>query len=171
MSTGAKFDTRLLIYQSLLEIPAQVMMVDTYERLGERDVKSYIAMALLGVGSSIACVKLAGMLYENLHKDSLQGSPDTEYYISPFAAHTYDAEFSAYNHSVSSRGGQEHPLSDFLREAPAYSKNYIQLSSAQIAAKCAYGTLQADTKNPLIALLYGMSQPLGVILKDAGVVK
>ena len=171
MSKGSRFDSRLFLYQSLLELPAQVLMLDIYEKLGERDTASYAVMTLLNAGSAIACVKLGSALYETLHKKDISGSSDTEYYVSPFVAHTYDAEFTAYENNVNSGNGQGNPLAEFLDRSPAYSKRYMQLSYAQLAAKSAYGAMSASTSNPLAAVAYGVSQPLCVLLKDAGVLK
>lgn len=171
MSRGPRFDSRLFLYQSLLGLPAQVLMLDTYEKLGEKNTKTYAAMALLNVGSAIACVKLGSKIYDILHKGDISGTPGTEYYVSPFVAHTYDTEFRAYENNVNSGSGQDNPLAELLEASPAYSKAYMQLSYAQFAAKVAYGAMTADTSNPLTALAYGASQPVCVLLKDAGALK
>ena len=162
-----KFDTRLFLYQSLLEIPAQVVMHDMYLRTGARDVKTYGIMSLVNLGSYLICLKGAQAIYSTLHGDVQD--PGTAYYVSPVAEHTYNVSFERYKNDVQP-GGQD-PLKEYLESANAYSKGYMDVAVTAGAARIGYGTITSESKNPLYALMYGITQPLCVTMEDAGVLK
>lgn len=163
-----RYDARLFLYQSLLEIPAQVIMHDMYKRAGVRDVRTYGVMSIVGLGSYVACLKLGQAIYNTIHKGA-QPDPNTEYYVSPVTEHTYNVGFEQYKHNV--QPGADDPLKEYLSQANGYSKKYMDLVTTSGAARIGYGTIVADTKNPLYALAYGLTQPLCVTMEDAGVLK
>lgn len=162
-----RYDARLLIYQALLEVPAQVLLLDAYQRLGEKNAKSYGAMALLGLGSSIMSKFLAEQIYSRVHKPE----PGGKYFVSPLTAHTYDIAYENYINRVHSQSSQEPPPDNILKSANAYSKTYMDIATVSSLTKFTYGTLSSESSNPLYALLYGVTQPMSVILKDQGRLK
>ena len=89
--------------------------------------------------------------------------------MSPITEHTYNVGFEQYKHNV--QPGADDPLKEYLRQANGYSKKYMDLVTTSGAARIGYGTIVADTKNPLYALAYGLTQPLCVTMEDAGVLK
>lgn len=167
---GPSYDARLLLYQSLAEIPAQVLMLETYRNIGQKDPKVYGMMALLNLGSYLASVKIGQSIFKTLH--STEASPETPYFVSLFTEHSYNVSFEKYKNNVhaGSAGGSD-PLAEYLSSAPAYSKTYMDMAVLSSAAKISYGLVSSESKNPLYALLYGLTQPLCVMLDDAGVLK
>ena len=162
-----RYDIRLFLYQSLLEIPAQVVMHDLYLRTGAKDIRTYGVMSLVNLGSYLICLKGAQAIYNTLHSDTQD--PSVPYYVSPVVEHTYNVSFEHYMNDV--QPGGDDPLKAYLQSANAYSKGYMDASVATGAARIGYGTISSDSKNPLYALAYGISQPLCVTLEDAGVLK
>ena len=162
------YDARLYLYQALIDLPAQVLMHDMYKRTGTRDVKTYGIMTLVGLGSSLMSLKGGQVIYDTLHKNE-QPDANTEYFVSPITEHTYNVNFERYKHNVQP-GGQD-PLKKYLDNATSYSKGYMDLATTSIFGRAAYGTLSADTSNLAYALLYGLTQPLCVILEDSGKIK
>ena len=162
-----RYDARLLIYQALFEVPAQVLLLDAYRQMGKENAKSYSAMALLGIGNTILCKYLAESIYDRIHKSSTDGT----YYMSPLTAHTYDVAYENYINKVHSENAQSRTPDQVLKSATGYSKTYMDIAAVSSAAKTAYGTLSSRSSNPLYAVLYGLSQPLCVILEDQGALK
>jgi len=162
------YDVRLYLYQALIDLPVQVLMHDMYKRAGAGDFATYSVMTLVGLGSALMSLKGGQVVYDLLHEDA-RPDPNTEYFVSPITEHTYDVNFERYKHNVQP-GGQD-PLKKYLDDATSYSKGYMDLATASIFGRVAYGTISADTRNPAYALLYGLTQPLCVILEDSGKLK
>ena len=150
-----------------MEVPTQVLLLDAYQRLGEKNAKSYGIMALLGLGSSLMNKFLAEQIYNRVHTSDLGG----RYFVSPLTAHTYDVAYENYINRVHSESPQEASPDNVLKSANAYSKTYMDIATVSSIAKFTYGTLSSQSSNPLYALLYGITQPMSVILKDQGKIK
>lgn len=162
-----RYDARLLIYQAVLEVPAQVLLLDAYRQMGKEDVKSYSAMALLSFGSSTICKYFAEKAYDRIHSHNTNGT----YYMSPIAAHSYDVAYENYINNVHSDAPQGRTPDQILKSATGYSKTYMDIAAVSSAAKLAYGTIASGSSNPLKAALYGLTQPMCVILEDQGKLK
>ena len=166
-----KFDIRLLLYQSILELPVQVVMLDIYNRLPPKEAQTYLAMAALNIGSYFGCLRLAQTIYEGIHKN--QASKDsTTYYVSPLAEHRYNVAYENYTHNVQAGTDPSRtPLDDILENNPAYSKAYMDSSVLAYSAKSTYGALNSPYQSYIGSILYGLSQPLCVLLEDSKNIK
>jgi len=164
------YDLRLLVYQTLLEIPAQVLAAETYEKLGKGKFSSYLAMGILGVGASLACAKLGRGAYLLLHGDkALERQPDLTYYVSPLTEYLVTHNFKEGLSLTSSQVVALERSKRLLEDAPAYSKGYMQAAYTSAFGKLAYSTAASPQRNTVLKVLYGVSQPLGVVLKDQGI--
>ena len=159
------YDARLLLYQTLFELPAQVLMYDLYRSVNSEEKKAltYGVMALVNLGSKFISLKGGQLIYNALHKESPTGG---EYYTSPITEHTYNVAFERYKHNV--QPGGENPLEQYLSNSTAYSKRYMDLAFMAEFARVSYSALSANTRNPLYAITYGLTQPLCVVLEDNG---
>jgi hypothetical protein len=144
-------------------------MHDIYKRAGVQDPKTYAVMTLINLGSYLACQKVGQTVYDLLHGDT-DYSPDTSYFISPIAAHNFDVGFDRYANNVQASDSQN-PMQKYLDRLPSYSEGYMNSVVTMTSAKIGYGTVMSKSKNPLVALAYGVSQPLAVLLEDAGQLK
>lgn len=165
-----KYDAKLFLYQSLLEIPMQVALLETYRQLDEKNFKVYGIMALLNLGGYLASVRIAQAIYDQLH--TVSDDPNTSYFVSPFTEHSYNIAFEKYKDNVQSNGTEAgSSLNSYLEKAPAYSKMYMDLAAVSSAARVGYGFISSQSNNPLVALLYGLTQPISVVMDDAGLLK
>ena len=155
------YDAKLIPYQVAFEVVAQVMMYDLYSKLDQKALSSYAVMGLLNAGASLGTVELSKAVYRLFHDES-ERDLNTEYFVSPITKGVYD-----FNLKQSSSGKSKEILDTILRQAPAYSKTNMNLFYTSVAAKSTYGFLNAPPKmNSFLKALYGISQPLAVILKD-----
>tara|TARA_B100001057_G_scaffold491261_1_gene581119 strand:- start:1118 stop:1630 length:513 start_codon:yes stop_codon:yes gene_type:complete len=161
------YDLRLLMYQTLLEIPAQVLAAETYEKMGKGRFSSYLAMSVLGIGASLACAKLGRGAYQILHGDkALEREPGTPYYVSPLTEYLVTHNFKEGESLTADNISALERSKKLLEDAPAYSKGYMQAAYTSVFGKVAYSTAASEQSNLFLKVLYGVSQPLGVVLKD-----
>ena len=161
------YDARLIIYQTLFDIPAQVLMYDLYRSVNSEENKAltYGVMALVNLGSKFISLKGGQLVYSALHGNV--APTDGEYYTSPITEHTYNVAFERYKHNVQS-SESKNPLDQYLSNSTAYSKRYMDLAFMAEFARISYSTLSANTQNPILAIAYGLTQPLCVVLEDNG---
>ena len=57
-------------------------------------------------------------------------------------------------------------LNEKVQNEPIYSEKYMQISWLLAAAKITYATIENPIQNPLGKLLYGLTQPTAVVLRD-----
>lgn len=166
--TTQNYDVRLGLYQTLFEVPSQVLISEVYEKLGKGKPSSYAVCSLLGIGAFLGSLSAAKLTYELIHgAEGLKADPDTNYYVSPLAEYLHDYNIKAYeNASPENKNKYLQASTDILKQAPAYSQTYMSLAYCALATKSAYGTLNSGQTNPLYALLYGLSQPVSVLLAD-----
>jgi len=165
-----KYDIRLLLYQSIAEIPFQVLMLDLFEKMEKRRA-TYAALALVNLGVSIASLKLGRGVYSLFHDAQIPQNPNDRYYVAPTSQYLYTHNKKQVD-SIPKEHREEYLefLNRVLAQAPAYSKAYLELQFGAFAAKTAFGAgayLQ-NSPSPAYALLYGLTQPLSVILKEGG---
>jgi len=167
MTVGKRYDTKLLAYQGVLEIPFQVMMYDLYGKL-QPNSSTYAAMSILNLGLWTLNQKISAELYNAMHPTSPQKNID--YYVSFLTEYNYKhLEKNTVNIPIGDRNDYSKKTNQILVQAPAYSKGYFDGKLGAYALKSAYGTLvnYNKSKNALGSLAYGLSQPLAVILRDA----
>lgn len=167
MSTGPRYDTKLIAHQAVSELPLQVLMYELYGKLPQTP-SAYVAMGLVGLGSTIIADKAGEALYRSLQEPSATRGVD--YYVSKRSEWTH-------NHLISDAEKQPHlraqalkkRANDILAQAPAYSSNYHKVRWGLFAAKSTAGALvsYSRTGNLLGAVLYGVTQPLAVIVEDS----
>jgi hypothetical protein len=166
------FDSRLLIYQALLAIPSEVLMLEIYDRIQTKDANTYSVMSLLNLGSYIGSLAIAKGLYHALHKDSPIRKEDHAFYLSPLSEYLYSNQLKRIQkEEVFKKGSKEDKLNERMAKEPVYSEKYMQLAWSLYGLKTAYATMNSPVKNPLGKLLYGLTQPLAVTLKDSGAIK
>ena len=167
------YDLRLLVYQTLLDLPVQVLAAETYEKLGKGRTSAYIAMSLLGIGATLASAKLGRGVYRVLHgENGLQAQPNTKYYVSPLTEYLVSHNAKVDSNALTKEKIQSLEKSlALLKDAPAYSSRYMQTAYSLGLAKVLFATLAspAQIDRSYMRLLYGVTQPLGVVLKDQGV--
>jgi hypothetical protein len=163
------YDLRLLMYQTLLEVPTQVLAAETYEKLGKGRFSSYLAMTVLGVGSSLACAKLGRGAYQLIHGEkALERQQNTTYYVSPLTEYLVSHNFKGGASLTPGQIAAQERSKRLLEDAPAYSKGYMQAAYTSTFGKFAYATAASPASHAALKVLYGVSQPLGVVFKDQG---
>ena len=83
------YDSKLLMYQALLSIPTEVLMLEIYDKIDQKDTNTYAAMSLLNIGSYFATLGLAKaytILYIKIH---LLTRPLLKIIICPLLRATY----------------------------------------------------------------------------------
>lgn len=166
------FDTRLLIYQALLAIPAEVLMLEIYDKIEKKDANTYSVMSLLNLGSYVGSLAIAKGVYHALHKDDAISKDDTVFYLSPLSDYLYASQLKQIEKGeVFEKGSKEDKLNERMLKEPRYSEKYMQTAWTLYGLKSAYSTMQSPIENPLGKLLYGLTQPLAVTLRDSGVLK
>lgn len=167
------YDSKLYLYQGLIDLPLQVLMLDIYDKIGHKQLESYLAMAVLGLGSSLLSDKLGKGMYHTIHRNSVNTPQQgTRYYSDLRTKHFYDHTVSSITKEVPKKQDilQEQAL-EILKQAPAYSENYTKIWWGGWAASTTYKTLSAQKSNIVYDILYGLTQPLSVALKDSGKLK
>lgn len=163
------YDSRLFIYQALLEIPAQVLMLDLYDKLDDLSKAKYPIMSTVNLGSSLLTLMAAKALYSTIHSSFI---PDkgSRFYISPTSKYLYDKVQDDIINSPSRVIDQKAKNLEFILDSSdAYSENYYNLTYGYLGSKFAYSFMESSQiQNPLLRSLYALSQPLSVILKDNG---
>lgn len=173
MKMSEYYDSKLYLYQGLIDLPLQVLMLDIYDKIGHKQLESYLAMAALGLGSSLLSEKLGKGVYHTLHPTSVNTPQQgTRYYSDLRTKYFYDYTVSSIAKEVPKKQDilQEQAL-EILKQAPTYSENYTKLWWGIWAASTTYKTLSAQKNNVLYDILYGLTQPLSVALKDNGTLK
>jgi hypothetical protein len=170
------YDLRLLIYQGLVSLPIEVLMLDTYSTLKEKDFKSYLAMGLLNAGSTLACLELGKVLYGLFHDTHLENRDvlDVELYASPinFTHYKYFTKDWRDTDLFKAQGTpKDDKLLQYLDSQPSFTDAYMKAVYGIYGAKVGYGAGVAPTSNVLGKALYALSQPLAVILRDSGKIK
>jgi len=167
------YDARLLLYSEILNVPLQVLMLDVYNKLGKKNINAYAAMSVLGFGSQVLSAKLGQSIFRGVHKDTLYlPKESTNYYADLRTRYFYD-------HIVKGIYKSSHKKQDILLEeaqqilssAPLFSEGYAQAMWALGAAYVSYKTLSANKGNIVYDLIYGLTQPICVVLKDNGTLK
>jgi hypothetical protein len=162
------YDSQLFAYQALLSIPAEVLMLEIYDRMDQKDNNTYAAMSLLNIGSYFATLGLAKSIYSAIHQNTPIDKASTgNYYLSPFTYYLYGKQTKQNKNSdVFEKGKRQDRLNDKVQSEPAYSERYMQIAWLLYAAKTTYATIESPIENPLGKLLYGLSQPISVMLRD-----
>ena len=167
------YDARLMLYRGIVEIPLQVLMLDVYNKLGKKDINTYATMSLLGIGSALLSEKLGQSLFRGLHRNSVhEPLENTEYYTDLKTKYFYD-------HTVKGISKKSLKQQDLLQEeaqlilssAPLFSKGYLQAHWALAASNASFKILSAKKGNILYDVIYGLSQPMCVALKDSKKIK
>jgi hypothetical protein len=167
MSIGLRYDTRLIAYQGLLEIPLQVLMYDVYKKL-DPNFTTYATMSLLNLGAWALNHKISTQMYYALHNTAPQ--KNTPYYVSFMTEYNYNhLKNNTDKIPISDRAEYTKKVDAILKQAPAYTQRTLDLQMGAYALKSAYGALVKynQSKNAIGSLAYGLTQPLAVILKDA----
>lgn len=167
------YDSKLYFYQGFINLPMQVLMLDIYEKIGEKQFESYLAMSALGLGSYLLSERLAKGLYNTIHKDSVH-TPEAgvRYYSDLRTKHFYDHTVKTIAREIPKKQDilQEQAL-EILKQAPAYSEGYTNMWWGAWSALATYKSLSAKKQNILYDILYGLTQPICVALKDEGTLK
>lgn len=163
------YDSQLLAYQAVLSIPMEVLMLEIYDRIEDKDANTYATMSLLNLGSYFATLGLAKSIYNAIHQNSsLDKTITGNYYHSPFTSYLYKKQTKHNEDSeIFEKGKLQDQLNDKVQREPVYSEKYMQLLWLLGAAKATYGTIESPIQNPIGKLLYGLSQPTSVILRDS----
>ena len=165
-----KYDIRLLLYQSIVDIPFQILMLDLFEKMEKRPA-TYTALAAINLGTAIASLKLGRGVYNLLHDAQTPQNPNEKYYVAPTSQYLYNHNIKQVDQIPKDRREEYVKFLDkVLAQAPAYSKGYLNVVSGAFAMKAAFGAASYLQKSPhpVYALLYGLTQPLSVVLKEGG---
>lgn len=168
---GHRYDTKLAMYQGLLEIPIQVAMYDIYKKL-EPNTTTYASMALLNAGAWFLNQKLSANVYNSMHSTS--PSQNTDYYVSFLTEYNYNhLQENKKNIPISEQNEYTRNVDSILRQAPAYTNSVFDLQIGAYVLKSTYGALVKynQSKSVLGALAYGLTQPLAVVVKDSRMLK
>lgn len=162
------YDSRLLAYQTLLSIPVEVFMLEIYDRMDQKDINTYAAMSLLNMGSYFATLGVAKTLYSSIHKNEpLDKTLAQNHYLSPFSNYLYGKQTKQNQNSpITEKGKLQDHLNEKIQHEPTYSERYMQTAWLMFAAKTTYATIKSPFQNPFGKLLYGLTQPVSVILRD-----
>lgn len=167
-----KYDAKLLIYQLLTQVPCEVLMLETYRKLKNTNDYEYLAMALLNLGVNLGTLMTSRLLYDSLHKGA---NLDEKYYTSFFADYMYSHNLKKVdNLPYHERDRQEMRVTEALKQSPSYSGTYWNTLFTCYGLKTAYSTKVALNNNKmslLKSIAYGLTQPLAVVLDDAGELK
>jgi hypothetical protein len=167
MSTGPRYDTKLIAHQAVSELPLQVLMYELYGKLPQT-TSAYVAMGLIGLGSTIVSDKAGEALYRALQEPSAE--PGEDYFVSKRAEWTYNHLVAHSQTQPPQRALELKKRADHvLAQAPAYTETYHRVRWGLFAAKCTAGAMMtySRTGSLLGAVLYGLTQPLAVIVKDS----
>ena len=162
------YDSKLLAYQALLSVPTEVLMLEIYDRIDQKDANTYAVMSLLNIGSYFATLGLAKSIYNAIHKNTSTDKTLTEnYYLSPFTNYLYNKQ-TKHNESstIFEKGKLQDRLNEKIQNEPVYSEKYMQISWLLYAVKTTYATIENPIQNPFGKLLYGLTQPTSVVLRD-----
>jgi hypothetical protein len=148
-------------------------MLDVYNKLGKKNINSYATMSVLGLGSRILSEKLGQSLFRGLHRETLyHPEENTKYYVSLTTRYFYDHTVKGiYKSSPKKQDILHEEAQQILGSAPLFSEMYVQSAWALDAANVSYKTLSANKGNFIYDLIYGLTQPLCVALKDNGTLK
>lgn len=167
------YGSKLYFYQGFINLPMQVLMLDIYGKIGEKRFESYLAMSALGLGSYLLSERLAKGLYSTIHKDKVH-TPETgvRYYSDLRTKQFYDHTINKISREIPKKQDilQEHAL-EILKQAPAYSEGYTNMWWGALSALTAYKSLSAKKENIFYDIVYGLTQPICVVLKDEGILK
>lgn len=170
-----QFDIKLLIYQSLISIPTQVALLGVYDKLPQKHTNTYLVMALLNAGALSMQNILGKELYSFFHSTSstnqLTIAPESRFY-SPITNFNYRfMEDIIKSLPPSLQAKAKSKLLKSLEKEAIYSENYLNLAMLLFSAYSTFGVLNAPQSNPLAKLLYGITQPTAIVLKDSGKIK
>lgn len=165
--TTNRFDTKLLAYQALLSVPTQVLILDIYDKIEVKDANTYMMMSLLNLGAALGTAAVAKSIYSRIHKDAKYDN--TDFHLSPLSQYIYSRHRAdIQEQALFNQGAQNAKLDEMVEREPAYSTGYMQAVYSTYGAKAAYATLNSPLANPFAKLLYGLSQPLSIVLRDSG---
>jgi len=169
-----KYDSKLLIYQLLTQIPCEVLMLEVYRKIKETNDYSYLAMALLNLGVNLGTLMVSRGVYDTLHKDPSLKKED-KYYTSFFSDYMYHYNMKKLEKlPYHQRDKQEIEITKALKSSPSYSETYWNTLFACYGLKAAYST-NVGRKNKGLSVFksiaYGLTQPLAVVLDDEGKLK
>lgn len=169
------FDVKLLIYQSLIAIPTQVALLGVYEKLPQKSTNSYITMSLLNLGALSMQNILSKELYNLFHATSSTNEssipPEARFY-SPLTNFNYSFAYETIQTlPPSMQANAKAKLLKLLEKEPVYSENYLDIALLLFTAYSTFGFLNAPQNNLIGKLLYGLTQPTSVVLKDSGKIK
>jgi len=165
------YDARLLLYQGLISLPLEILMLDTYSTLKQKEFKSYLLMGALNIGTTISALELGKILYAYFHETNVENlaSKDVDVYISPIRASHY-AYFtnSKSTSNIHLQPKREDKLLQKIQDAPLFTEAYMNLVYTLFGVKVGYGLGASSSPNIFSKALYALSQPLAVTLKDSG---
>ena len=124
------YDSKLLMYQALLSIPTEVLMLEIYDKIDQKDTNTYAAMSLLNIGSYFATLGLAKSIYNSIHKNTSTDKTLTEnYYLSPFTSYLYHKQTKQNESSaIFEKEKLQDQLNEKVQNEPIYSEKYMQIS-------------------------------------------
>ncbi len=163
------YDSKLIAYQAILSIPTEVLMLEIYDKMVQKDANTYAAISLLNIGSYFATLGVAKSIYNAIHKSTSTDKPLNEnYYLSPFTNYLYSKQ-TKHNESATifEKGKLQDRLNEKVQNETAYSEKYMQASWLWYAAKITYATIESPIQNPVGKVLYGLTQPLSIVLRDS----
>lgn len=165
------YGTKLLMYQLLIAVPSEVLLLEVYDKLTPKDPKSHLAMAALNLGSIAFTLGASKGLYNIFHKADPKSNLDTRY-LSPLTEYAYRSSKSLVEDTRrSERASLKAKLEKLRASENTFSETYMESATTLYGLKTGYGTYHAPYKNILAKALYGASQPISVILKDSGTLK
>jgi len=168
-SKNQHFDSRMLMYQSMVNMPLQYAQLSLYDDLEDIGAQKYVCTALTNAGSMLLSTKAAKDIYTWLYGQQ-QAAPDTSYMVSPFTEYLYDhTKNNLKSVHPSLRQNVRDSAKSFLEESPKYSLTYSNTIVATYVCSAILGIAVAKNKlkmSPIAAVLYGLTQPTSIILKD-----
>jgi len=164
------FDSRLLIYQTLAATPLQILQLALYDDLKDLGDSKYIAVALTNLGSSLLSFRAAKDIYSWVY-GAENAQKGTTYMVSPFTEYLFDYTKNNWlNVHPIERNELRKAADDLLATAPKYSASYVNTNIAFYAASAILGYAVAYKNlnmSPIKSIMYGLTQPTSVVLKDA----
>jgi len=163
------FDSRMLTYQTMVNLPLQYAQLSMYEDLEDIGNQKYVCTALTNLGAVLLSTRAAQDIFSWIH--GLQSAQkDTTYIVSPFTEYIYDhTNASLKNVHPANRQNTRDSVKNIMETAPKYSAAYMNTNVFAFVCSAALGAAVANRKlkmSPIQALAYGLSQPTSVILRD-----
>lgn len=166
------FDIRLLMFQALAYTPSQVLQLSLCDDLKDMGDQRYIVTAITNLGLNLLAYRVGKDIFSWTYGIE-PASPNTTYMVSPATEYLIDyTKTNITNLHPQERPGMKTDAQDMLSDAPKYSATYVNTNVAAYSASAILGIITAHKNlkmSPIKSLLYGLTQPTSVILKDSSV--